>query len=88
MGIVYPIISGLRSNIYFHSVRGLLFLAVRTLEKLFDLYIPIVDHVSIFDNSFGTPIVIAKKAADSEIEIINQNKFNQLKQYYDNRRKQ
>jgi predicted ABC-type ATPase len=60
---------------------------VKGIYNLFDLYMPIVDQASIFDNSVETPKLIAKKASDTEIEIIDEYKFNQLKQYYDKRRK-
>jgi predicted ABC-type ATPase len=49
------------------------------IKNLFDIYLPIVDEVMIFDNSEGVHELIAEKVLDSEINILNQAKFNQLK---------
>jgi predicted ABC-type ATPase len=53
--------------------------------NLFDIYIPIVDQVLIFDNSEGKHHLIAEKSISDELNIINFEKFNELKSYYDNR---
>ena len=53
--------------------------------NLFEIYIPIVDQVLIFDNSEGKHKLIAEKYISDELIIIDAQKFNQLKFYYDNR---
>ena len=53
--------------------------------NLFDIYLPIVDEVMIFDNSGGKPELIAEKTLQSEIDIINEIKFDKLKRYYNER---
>jgi predicted ABC-type ATPase len=52
------------------------------INNLFGIYLPIVDEALIFDNSAGKPELIAEKTIDSEIDILNEFKFNKLKQYY------
>ncbi|AZI40087.1 zeta toxin family protein [Epilithonimonas vandammei] len=54
--------------------------------NLFNIYLPIVNHTLIFDNSEGKHILIAEKNSETEINIYNQEKFNELKNYYDNRK--
>jgi len=44
-----------------------------------------MDQVLIFDNSEGKHDLIAEKNLEDEINILNQEKFNELKNYYDNR---
>ena len=56
------------------------------IRNLFDIYLPIVNEVLIFDNSEGKHELIAKKITQSEISIINNIKFNLIKQHYDNKR--
>jgi predicted ABC-type ATPase len=53
------------------------------IKNLFDIYLPIADEVMIFDNSEGKYDLIAEKTIESEIEVLNKFKFNQLKSYYD-----
>ena len=55
------------------------------INNLFEIYLPIVDQVLIFDNSEGKHELIAEKNIDEEITIQNQEKFNELKSYYDKR---
>ena len=45
-----------------------------------------VNQTLIFDNSEGKHILIAEKNSETEINIYNQEKFNELKNYYDNRK--
>ncbi|WP_202703471.1 zeta toxin family protein [Flavobacterium sp. UGB4466] len=52
------------------------------IKNLFEIYLPIVDEVMIFDNSVGKPELIAEKNLESEIDILNKIKFNKLKQHY------
>ncbi len=54
--------------------------------NLFNIYLPIVNQTLIFDNSEGKHILIAEKNSETEINIYNQEKFNELKSYYDNRK--
>lgn len=55
------------------------------INNLFNIYLPIVDQVLIFDNSEGKHELIAEKNLDEEISIHHQEKFNELKNYYDKR---
>lgn len=52
------------------------------IKNLFDIYISIVDEVLIFDNSEGKPLLLADKTLDSEINVVNEDKFQKLKKYY------
>lgn len=51
--------------------------------NLFDIYLPIIDGALIFDNSFGKPELIAHKMGTDNLEIIDSDKFKQLKKVYD-----
>ena len=53
------------------------------IRNLFDIYLPIVDEVLIFDNSEGKHELIVKKINKSEVSVLNSIKFNLLRQYYD-----
>lgn len=55
---------------------------VNGIRNLFNLYLPIVDEAMIFDNSGGKPELIAEKVLESDIDIINNIKFEKLKKYY------
>ena len=57
------------------------------IRNLFDVYIPIVDEVLIFDNSEGKHELIAEKTDNSNIIIIDEQKYINLLKYYDNSRK-
>lgn len=54
----------------------------RGIQNLFEIYLPIADEVMIFDNSEGKYDLIAEKVFDSEIDVLHETKFNQLKYYY------
>ena len=54
----------------------------RGIQNLFEIYLPIADEVMIFDNSEGKHDLIAEKIFDSEIDVLNGTKFNQLKNYH------
>lgn len=56
---------------------------INGIKKLFEIYLPIADEIMIFDNSEGKHDLIAEKTIESEIEVLNEVKFNQLKSYYD-----
>lgn len=52
---------------------------------MFEIYIPIVDEVMLFDNSYGKPELIAEKNSETELVILNEIKFDKLKkQYHEN----
>ena len=57
------------------------------IRNLFDIYLPIVDEVLIFDNSEGKHELIAEKSGNSNVIIVNEQKYNDLLKYYDNTRK-
>jgi predicted ABC-type ATPase len=57
---------------------------IRGIKNLFDIYLPIVDGALIFDNSEGKHELLADKQIDGLLTIVNQEKFNLLKKYYDN----
>ena len=52
------------------------------IKNLFRIYLPIVDEVLIFDNSEGKHDLLAQKTLDTEIDILNNAKFEKLKNYY------
>lgn len=52
------------------------------IKNLFEIYLPIVDEIMIFDNSEGKHDLIAEKTLQTEIDIFNEIKFNKLKKYY------
>ncbi|AOR27835.1 zeta toxin [Formosa sp. Hel1_33_131] len=53
--------------------------------NLFDIFIPIVDGVLIFDNSFGRHELIAQKFIEEDLLVFDKNKFNKLKGIYDSK---
>lgn len=55
------------------------------IKNLFNIYLEIIDQVLIFDNSEGKPILIGEKNFSEEIIIYDQEKFIELKNYYDKR---
>ena len=55
---------------------------VNGIKNLFNIYLPLANEVMIFDNSEIKNELIAEKTIDSEIDILNQTKFNQLKNKY------
>lgn len=58
---------------------------INGIKNLFEIYLQIADEIMIFDNSEGKHDLIAEKTIESEIEVLNEVKFNQLKSYYDER---
>ena len=54
----------------------------RGIVNLFDIYIPIVDELFIFDNSFGSRNLIADRKRNGEINIIETEEFNHIKELY------
>lgn len=55
---------------------------INGIKNLFNIYLPIVDEVLIFDNSLGKPILLASKTLETEINIIEKTNFDKLKGYY------
>ena len=51
------------------------------IKNLFEIYMPIADEVLIFDNSVGKHDLIAEKTIETDINIINPQKFKMLKSY-------
>ena len=60
---------------------------IKGIINLFEIYLPIIDGALIFDNSFGKTELLARKTVDGQLTIIKENKFNELKRYYDNSKK-
>ena len=56
----------------------------RGIKNLFEIYLPIVDGALLFDNSEGRHEFLAEKQIDGLLNIINEEKFNLLKNHYDN----
>lgn len=56
---------------------------IKGIKNLFDIYLPIIDDVFIFDNSEGKHELIADKQIEELLNVINKQKFNALKNYYD-----
>ena len=55
---------------------------INGVKNLFEIYLPIADEIMIFDNSEGKHDLITQKTMDSETDVLNEIKFNQLKNYY------
>ncbi len=56
----------------------------RGIKNLFEIYLPIVDGALLFDNSEGRHEFLAERRIDGLLNIINEEKFNLLKNHYDN----
>ena len=57
------------------------------IRNLFDIYIPVLDNVLIFDNSEGVHELVAKKTGNCDMVIIDNVKFNKLATYGNKKRK-
>ncbi len=57
----------------------------RGINNLFEIYLPLVDGVLIFDNSFGKHELIAEMSIDKKIKVIDEKKYIILKKIYDHR---
>jgi predicted ABC-type ATPase len=55
------------------------------IRNLFNIYLPAVDGVLIFDNSNGQPELMAQKNTDGIFKILNETKFKELKKYENHR---
>lgn len=51
----------------------------RGIKNLFEIYLPIVNEIMIFDNSFQNPELIAIKSIDKELNVFNDIKFKNLR---------
>jgi len=51
------------------------------IKNLFEIYMPIVDELMIFDNSNDEPIIIAEKEKNGSFLIIENDKFAQLSEF-------
>ncbi len=56
---------------------------IKGIKNLFDIYVPILDGLMIFDNSEGKHKLIAQKTINGNFEIINEHTFSELKNTYD-----
>ena len=56
---------------------------LKGIQNLFEIYLPIVDGALLFDNSNGKHQLLAQKTIDGKIKIIDNSKYNELKNYYD-----
>ncbi len=56
---------------------------IRGIKNLFNIYLPIVDGAFIFDNSELKHELLADKQFDTSLNIVNIDKFNLFKNYYD-----
>lgn len=54
---------------------------LRGIRNLFDIYLSEIDELLILDNSTLEPSLIAKKYAGTQLEVLNDKKFNQIKNY-------
>jgi predicted ABC-type ATPase len=57
-------------------------------KNLFDIYLPLVDVVYIFDNSEGRHELIAEKIDGNKLTLHNKIKFSLLKSYHDRQEKE
>lgn len=58
---------------------------INGIKNLFNIYLPIVDGVLIFDNSEGKHELLAHKTIDGHLNIIDKLKFEKLKAYDNDR---
>jgi predicted ABC-type ATPase len=56
------------------------------IKNLFEIYMEIVNGALIFDNSYGKHELIAQKIEHEDILILDSEKFQQLKKYYEQQR--
>ena len=56
---------------------------LKGIKNLFDIYLPIVDGVFIFDNSNGKHELLAQKMINENLNVLDYSTFNNLKKIYD-----
>lgn len=59
---------------------------LKGIKNLFDIFLPEINGLLIFDNSTLEPDLIARKRTGEYLEIINLNKFEQIKRFYETHR--
>ena len=59
---------------------------VNGIKNLFNIYISLADNVLIIDNSETIHQIIAKKTKKTDMQIIDNLKFNIIRQCYENKR--
>ena len=59
---------------------------VNGIKNLFDIYFSLADNVLIIDNSESIHQIIAKKINNSDLQIIDNLKFNKIRQCHENER--
>ena len=57
---------------------------IKGIRNLFDIYLPIIDGAIIVDNSERKTKLIANKAIDGILKVLDKDKYNELKSLYDN----
>lgn len=58
---------------------------INGIKNLFEIYLEIADELLIFDNSIGVPELIAEKSLETEIKILSETKFYNLKKNWNER---
>ena len=53
------------------------------IKNLFEIYLPIVDGILIFDNSDKKNELMAEQNSGTDLKIIDVEKFNKLKKLYE-----
>lgn len=56
---------------------------IRGIVNLFEIFLPEMDRLIIFDNSTINPELIAQKSKGNRIEILNKDTFKKIKSYYE-----
>jgi predicted ABC-type ATPase len=54
---------------------------IRGIQNFFEIYLSICDNVMLFDNSNKSPVLILEKEISENIKIINNDLFNQIKDF-------
>lgn len=58
---------------------------INGIKNLFDIYLPIVDHASVFDNSEGKYELIMNRI-DNKEDILDTDRLDEIKKYYHEQR--
>lgn len=53
------------------------------MKNLFEIYMPIVDELMIFDNSNKNPNLVAERKLNSQLEILQTDLFNKMKKLHE-----
>lgn len=57
---------------------------IKGIKNLFNIYLPIVENALIFDNSEGKHELLADKQIGTSLNIVNNEKFKLLMNFYEN----